>query len=514
MEIRKLTARNFYSFKHLELDLTKYNGIVRIEGKNKDSEGSNGSGKSSIFEAIVFGIFGKTIRKSTEESIVNNSSGRDTMVVVELIKGNERISIHRTKRPSSLNLFVNDQNRNKETALETQKLIEELLETDYKSFLASVVFGQHSEVSFLDSSPEEKRNIIKNCFSLEEFFLRRTAIKELKSKYTSELKVWNTILDSLRKEKLKLEANIPDKKYKYVELPSLESILQAEKKILEVESQIHDNTREIRKINDSLKKVKEAIKRGPYKEQNINDILTLTNQEMQLRSELEILEHNEVVFYKQIVSLTPEYSSSLWAKYNEKNKLVLEANQHIDKFNQVLDQIKEHETKIKELDQKCEVMKFWEMAFSEKGIIKYIIRNILEYFNNKSNEYVSILTNNQFTITFSDELAETIRNNGTEVKYISLSGGEKRKANLAIMLALQDLSSKISKTDCNLIFFDEICDNIDDLGIEAIHNLLNTLNIQYPDKKLFIITHNNYLSELLNESQEIKVIKEKGISRI
>jgi hypothetical protein len=67
-------------------------------------------------------------------------------------------------------------------------------------------------------------------------------------------------------------------------------------------------------------------------------------------------------------------------------------------------------------------MKFWEIAFSEKGLIRYIIRNILDYFNLRSNEYASILTNGQFSLEFNDELSETIRNNNVETKYISLSG--------------------------------------------------------------------------------------------
>ena len=111
-------------------------------------------------------------------------------------------------------------------------------------------------------------------------------------------------------------------------------------------------------------------------------------------------------------------------------------------------------------------------------------------------------------------MAECIKNNGIETKYISLSGGEKRKVNLAIMLSLQDLSSKISRTDCNLIFFDEVCDNIDNLGIEAINTLLHTLTNQYQDRVIFLITHNNHLLELLNETAEINIVKEKGISRI
>lgn len=530
MKILKVTAKNFYSFNELELDLTKYKGIVRINGKNKDTGGdsSNGAGKSSIFEAITWGLFNRTIRKSTEESLVNNRFGRDTEVCIQLEKNGSTFEIRRAKRPTSFNVTVDAESINKESALETQKYLEEILATDYKSFLASVVFGQHSDSTFLDSSAEEKRNIIKNCFNLDEFFSKRTAIKELKSKYSSEFKIWSTIVDTLRKDKNNLSGLIPDKKYKYVELPSLESILQAEKRINELDIELKNLSSDRRKVTDSLKKIKEAISKGAYKEekecpvcksiyckeQNMLDVVEMTKEEIRVRSDLEILEHNENAVKNQIEQIKPQYSSFLWSKYNDKNKLVLEAQKHIDKFTEVSNQLDENETKLKTLEQKVDVMKFWELAFSEKGIIKYIIRNILDYFNGRSNEYLSILTNNQFTIEFSDELTETIKNNGVEVKFVSLSGGEKRKTNLAIMLALQDLSSKVSRTDCNLVFFDEVCDNIDSFSIGSIHNLLNTLTEQYSDKILLLITHNQKLNELLHESQEINVIKEKGISRI
>jgi hypothetical protein len=154
MKIFNLKAKNFYSFRELNLDINDYKGIVRISGKNKDSGGSNGSGKSSIFEAIVFGIFGKTIKKSTEESLVNTQAGKDCKVSIAIEKNGNQILIERTKRPTSLNLFVNGDNKNKEAASETQKVIEELLQTDYKSFLTSTAFGCTSGFQSLQSTLE------------------------------------------------------------------------------------------------------------------------------------------------------------------------------------------------------------------------------------------------------------------------------------------------------------------------------------------------------------------------
>lgn len=527
MLIKAIEGRNFYSFRSIKLDFSDYNGIVRITGKNQDSGGSNGSGKSTIFELIFWTLTGKTIRQSNEESLVNNKAGKDCYGCIEIFKENVgEVKIKRSKRPTSLVFEINGVNCNKENASETQKYIEEVLETDPKSFLASIVFGQHSEVSFLDSSPEDKRNIVRNCFNLEEIFANRNAVKELKSEHVGQIKSLTNVLESLIRDKSKIQ--VPDKKYKYVELPSLEDILKAEKEIQALKSASKDLQDAIRKNSEKASKLKQQMDQGefcdtkecpvcksPYTKTQTNDDLVKLNFDFtSLQNSIAFDSEQLTKLQEKIKALTPIINSSDWAKYNEKNKLVLDSQKILDRLTEIDSRILESQKTIKELEESVEVMKFWELAFSEKGVIKYIIRNILEYLNLKSNEYLSILTNNQFSIEFNDELAETIKNNGSVTRYISLSGGEKRRVNLAIMLSLQDLAAKISRTNCNLIIFDEVCDNIDDLGIVAINNLLNTLRIQYPEKIILLITHNQKLNELLHETQEIKVVKAKGISSL
>ena len=529
MQIKKLTAKNFYSFKQLELDFTKLSGIIRVLGRNKDSGGSNGAGKSALFEAITWGLYGTTIRKSTEAALVNTQAGKDCSVRVAVDKkGVGEVVVTRCKRPTSLDVEVNGKLINKANASQTQLALEELLETDYKSFLASVVFGQHSTFTFLDSTPEDKRKIIKNCFNLDDIFSKRSSVKQLKSSYQGELKIISTLLVNLVNEKDKLENEVPDEKYKMVKLPSLEKILKSESKISENEKKIREYQRGLKKSRDKLRRLDGSILEGVYEEekechvcksvylksQTKNDISNLVEEANQLSQKIKDGE----IFIKELrdanEKLKPEISSSEWAKYNKKNKQIENAQSSIHRLHQVTQQLDEYADKRKELDSLLEVMKFWEIAFSEKGLIRYIIRNILDYFNLRSNEYVSLLTNGQFSLQFNDELSETICNNNVETKYISLSGGEKRKVNLAIMLALQDLSSKISRTDCNLLFFDEVCDNIDDPGILAVNNLLRMLESQNPEKKVLVITHNNYLQELLGDTNAITVRKHKGISKI
>ena len=173
--------------------------------------------------------------------------------------------------------------------------------------------------------------------------------------------------------------------------------------------------------------------------------------------------------------------------------------------------IKDHGKKKTSAAVNYEVMKFWEKAFSEQGLIKFVIRNILDFFNKKCNTYLSRLTNRQFYLEFDEELQEIVATNKRNIPYISLSGGEKRKINLAVLLALQDLLAFSKKSKSNILFLDEVTENLDDKGISGLCNLLQDLKTK---RKIFIITHNKELKSLFEGSDKISIIKSKGISKI
>ena len=159
-----------------------------------------------------------------------------------------------------------------------------------------------------------------------------------------------------------------------------------------------------------------------------------------------------------------------------------------------------------------DLMKFWEHAFSEAGLIKYVIRNILEYMNERCNSYLSTLTKGNFVIKFDDSLAEELYNDGVLCHFDSLSGGEKKRVSLAVMLGLNDLLLLTGKDRSNIIFFDEVADSLDADGVKGLIELIHQLT---KHKKLFLITHNEYLTSLLEEySETLTVSKRKNITKI
>lgn len=529
MQLRTLTLNNFYSFKHAVLDVSKLEpGIIQIQGINKDSGGSNGSGKSTVFEAIIWGLFGKTIRKSNEEALINVDEGNNCFVILEIYKeGVGNIRIERKKKPTALDVSINGSSMVKENMAKTQEALEELLDISYKSFIASVVFGQHADIDFLSASKEDKRLIVKNCLNLDTIFDYRDKIKEMKSEAGNVSKSMGLLITELTEQAKNLENYLPNKKYKYIELPPLSQILKAEKKISENALKIKSLKSEYNDLNKKKSNLEDTIGLGTFSqskecpvcknnykhEQSHDDVLRLTHDLQAMWPKLKDLETKIEKLEKENKKLTPEYSSLIWDKINEKNKKIKESDLIKTEYESLVTKINNYTDTKNKAEMKLEALKYWEKAFSEQGLIRYIIKNILEYLNSQVNKFLSILTNNAISLVFDEELEELITANGREIKFMSLSGGEKRKVNLAVMLALQSVQRILSKNNFNIIFFDEIGENVDEEGIQGIYNLLNSMK-QDENKIIFLITHNIYLKNLLESASVLTIMKTRGESKI
>ena len=237
MQIVKLNIKNFYSFKNASLDLRNYRGLTLIKGKNKDTGGSNGSGKSALVEAIYFGLTGKTIRKSTEDSLLNNQSKNKCLVEVHLIHNDQDIVVTRQKKPTKLELTVSGENKTCASVADTQREIDSILNINHKVLLASMFFGQANDVNFLDCTADDKRTIIRNFLNLDDIFQMRDKIKSHKSTFYQGMKEKDAIIADNNKNIKKLDgklAEVVEAQKQYAEYDeeilnlSLEDLLKAE----------------------------------------------------------------------------------------------------------------------------------------------------------------------------------------------------------------------------------------------------------------------------------------------
>ena len=527
MKIEKIKIQNFYSFKDVTLDVNNYSGLTIIKGSNKDTGGSNGSGKSALVEAIYFGLTGKTIRKSTEDSLVNNQAKKKCIVETHLIHDNKYVVITRQKKPTKLNFIAGEQDLTRESVAATQQAIDEYFNINHKVLLASMFFGQSNDINFLDCSPDDKRTIIRNFLNLDDIFSLRDKIRGHKSSFYQAMKEKDAIVAENQKTIKKLDGKVAEieegkKSYshydEYTLSLSLDDILEGEKKERDLNFILSAHRKEVDAFEDEIEDLQEKIKNP-----SVVDVCDKCGSETHttvdpvlLQSRLGRLETSLADQYRMIKRLegsrwTPPISSRDFSKLEEYRNLCRdETNYEYMKAELYLGI--EEALQIKD-DNKVsyEVMRFWEKAFSEQGVIKYIINNILEYFNSRCNFYLSYLTNSKYFVQFDQELTEKIETGGRLVQYISLSGGEKRKINLAVTLGLKDLLLLTDKSHLDLLFFDEVAENIDEEGIAGLHQLLQEIK---KDKSIFIITHNKYLKTLLDSSPRLSIIKHKGISTI
>jgi len=422
----------------------------------------------------------------------------------------------------------------KESIQKTQNYLESFLNTNRNVFLASIVFGQQNTMNFLTASPEEKREIIQSFLSVKDIFKHRGAIKALKSKTFTSKKVASTLLDesfatvkrlqeeikSLNALKKKAKKVLSREKVSFVTKYSMAEIKEMEDKRHELDKFLSYEEMKLSNLRATKKAAKEKLKEQATKCPSCgyadpeffleqvrrgDKIHEIAEEEKKLEKEVNKL-------CKEVDEATVPITS---ADFDIVEKLI-----NVESTLKVLKGQKKESTKlgkkhtasVSRLQKDYDILRFWEHAFSENGIIKYVIRNILEFFNERANHYLGILSSGNLCVEFDDSLMEVFRSGGKEIFFTSMSGGEKKRCSLAITMALNDLLVVTGKERPNLLFFDEIADSLDFEGVKGLYELVKVIT---EDKKLFIITHNDYLTSLIeDEADTLKVIKKNHISKM
>lgn len=163
---------------------------------------------------------------------------------------------------------------------------------------------------------------------------------------------------------------------------------------------------------------------------------------------------------------------------------------------------------------------FWVEAFGPKGIKSFIFETALPYITEKANYYSTKLTGGTVLIEILPTTTTKTTDNIKEKLFVSAknslganvyngnSDGEKRRIDICILLALQDLiSTRVSKV-WNTVVFDEIFENLDKPGIINVIELLRDLS----GKSIFLISHKEDIKQYFDTAIVIK--KHNGVSSL
>ena len=170
MQIERLEIANFLSYEAATLNL-KDRGLLLVEGENRDQGGSNGAGKSSLFEAICWALFGR-VNSGLRGDDIRRFGTSSTRVAVLLDVDGQAVSVvrHRAhlEHANTLHLIINGEDSRGASDRDTQAKLENLLHLDWDTFISVALFpqGKQGIASWTDA---EQKTVLDTILNLDRF---------------------------------------------------------------------------------------------------------------------------------------------------------------------------------------------------------------------------------------------------------------------------------------------------------------------------------------------------------
>jgi len=307
--------------------------------------------------------------------------------------------------------------------------------------------------------------------------------------------------------------NINEEKFKVWKISQLNFLEKIKNEINNKKAQIKENENSIQQWNlkkDDLQKlIDEFILKIKNQENNANNI----------KNEYESIKFEDIMDENKLNKLD-EKKKNLEQQIKDK-----ENKDFVDKqyLNTLLNQVKQHNLDKKTYSKELKILKndfiitkWWEDSFSSKknSMKSWCINNVIGYFNNKIKYYLDRFFDGTVSLKLDNDLNETIEADVKERTYDMFSGGEKRRLNLAILFALNDLVKTNVSSKMNIMFLDEVLSNyLDEKGISCVLEILQDI-IDDGNNSIFVIDHRDNFKDYPS-FKNISIIKElDGFSRI
>ena len=536
--------------------------------------GENGSGKSTILDALTFGLFGKPFRSINKSQLINTINEKGLIVEIDFSIGNKKFLVRRGIKPNIFEILQDgkllDQLAN---IRDYQEYLEKvILKLNYKSFTQIVLLGSSTFEPFMQLKQSDRRAIVEDLLDIQIFSSMNSILKQKNSELKNDMGTLE-IEKGLHNQNIKIQEDY----IKRLQEDSQSVISQKEKEITQFESKRKTATDTMAALNSEIGTLgKKMLNEDSAKKKSSEYEKVQSQIELKLHNaekELEFYENNSTCSTcKQVIDdefkkeklidiskkiddkkdgldkLQSEIDSlgKTLKEYREIGENLVEKHKELvviqSKIDSIGDNIERTQKEITSLKNKkkldnsvedelevlkenleecmrdyvelCDRKKLHEYAHEllrDSGIKTKIIRQYVPIINKYMNKYLNDL---DFLINFSidENFNETIQSQyRDEFSYASFSEGEKMRIDLALLFTWRQVAKLKNSVNTNLLIMDEVFDSsLDAEGTDAFLKIINSMDV---NTNVFVISHKG---EILFDKfiSTIKFTKERSFSKI
>mgnify|MGYP003627872003 CR=1 FL=1 len=302
------------------------------------------------------------------------------------------------------------------------------------------------------------------------------------------------------------------------------------KKILEksdgLDFEIQDREKTLSQLEDGLSKLEIGYTKRKEKlakeslaiEELISDVeAEIADVSVQQR-ELAVLETklSALVEKKQVIE---DSIAELECRVNPWDKILAKKKAEVETVESA---VAEKKVSVAAYKEDLQYLEFWKKGFSRQGIRSFMLDRVIPFLNERVNKYLGILTDGGIQVEFnavkklaSGEYRENfhvaVTNTRAAQTYEGNSGGEKRRIDLAVSLAINDLIAGRAGKRFNILLLDEVFENIDETGTYYVVKVLEEL--ARSRSSVFVITHQDSLSDYFHNEIEVHRLDGKSTIR-
>ena len=577
IKIQDLSVKNFMSVGNQPqaVDFGREQ-LTLVLGENLDQGGDdsgsrNGTGKTTIVNALSYALYGQALTNIKKDNLVNKTNGKAMLVKLNFEKNGVEYRIERGRRPNVFKFFVNGLEQevideSQGDVRETQKDLDELLGMSHDMFKHIVALNTYTE-PFLSMRAADQRMIIEQLLGItllsDKSESLKNQIKETKDAIQQESanieaakrsnerieqsinslyskqrawlsqqeqdleKIANSILE-LQSIDIEQELEQHNKLKSYLELSARINSLNKEKATLETavnqaERNVKNYTFELKKLaNNKCSKCDQNLPGHMHDEliaeakNNLDEAQTyLNNIDFKLTNVVaELDEIGDINGRPQTFYDTVEEALKHQNNLATLEKTLLSRSEEVDPYQEQIDELRSTAMQeiswdnVNELNKLKEHQEFLLKLLTSKD--SFIRKKIIDQnlaYLNNRLSYYLDRMGLPHQVSFLNDLNVEITQLGQDLDFDNLSRGERNRLILGLSWAFRDVWESLYQ-NINLLFIDELIDNgLDASGVESALAVLKKM-ARERNKNIYLISHKDELVGRVNNV--LKVIKENG----